>query len=65
MSRYQKYYRKRQAEVTQEAIEYQFQLLSGEVPDDSWAWEQEQREKFLRLGKRFGLMQEFRENLIV
>ena len=64
MSKYQKYYRRGQEKARNEAIEYQFRLFDEENPI-SWGEIAEWTEYFRKLGKRFGLMQEFAENLIV
>ena len=53
------YYKKRKAEVREEAIEYSYsdeELSYGELA--------EIQDYFRRLGKRYGLLREFRENAI-
>ena len=53
------YYEKRKAEVREEAIEYSCsdeELSYGELADI--------QERFRRLGKRYGLLREFKENAI-
>lgn len=55
----QSYYQKRKAEVREEAIEYSYseeELSYGELA--------EKNDYFERLGKRYGLLREFRENAI-
>lgn len=60
MSTKQSYYEKRKAEVRAEAIEYSYsyekELSYGELAD--------KQEYFRRLGKRYGLLREFKENAI-
>lgn len=63
MTKYQIYYRKRQAAIRDEAIEFQHIYFSGECPD--WDWVNDWCDYFTKYGKRFGLMQEFRENAII
>lgn len=55
------YYRKRQEEVRQEAIEWQFKISE----DDTWYDAIGMQEHFTKLGKRYGLLEEFRENGII
>lgn len=53
------YYEKRKAEVREEAIEYSYseeELSYGELA--------EKQDYFRRLGKRYGLLREFKENCI-
>ena len=53
------YYEKRKAEVREEAIQYSYseeELSYGELAD--------RQDYFRRLGKRYGLLHEFRENAI-
>lgn len=55
----QNYYQKRKAEVREEAIEYSYseeELSYGELA--------EKNDYFERLGRRYGLLREFRENAI-
>ena len=55
----QSYYQKRKAEVREEAIEYscsEEELSYGELAD--------RQDYFRRLGKRYGLLREFKENCI-
>ena len=55
----QSYYQKRKAEVREEAIEYSYseeELSYGELAD--------RQDYFRRLGKRYGLLREFKENCI-
>lgn len=55
----QSYYQKRKAEVREEAIEYSYseeELSYGELA--------EKNDYFERLGRRYGLLREFRENAI-
>jgi hypothetical protein len=59
MSTKQSYYQKRKAEVREEAIEYSYseeELSYGELAD--------KQDYFRRLGKRYGLLREFKENAI-
>ena len=59
MSTKQSYYQKRKAEVREEAIEYSYseeELSYGELA--------EKNDYFERLGRRYGLLREFRENAI-
>lgn len=59
MSTKQSYYEKRKAEVREEAIEYSYsdeELSYGELAD--------KQDYFRRLGKRYGLLREFKENCI-
>lgn len=59
MSTKQSYYEKRKAEVREEAIEYSYseeELSYGELAD--------KQDYFRRLGKRYGLLREFKENAI-
>ena len=55
------YYRKRQDEVRQEAIEWQFKISE----DDTWYDAIGMQYYFEKLGKRYGLLEEFRENGII
>lgn len=64
MTKYQKYYRRGKAKATEEAVNFQFRIFDEDAEEDFFAL-QEEYEKFRKLGRRFGLMQEFRENLIV
>ena len=53
------YYEKRKAEVREEAIAYSYsdeELSYGELAD--------KQDYFRRLGKRYGLLREFKENAI-
>lgn len=55
----QSYYQKRKAEVREEAIEYSYseeELSYGELA--------EKNDYFERLGRRYGLLREFKENAI-
>ncbi len=55
----QSYYQKRKAEVREEAIEYSYseeELSYGELA--------EKNDYFERLGRRYGLLREFKENCI-
>lgn len=57
MSTKQKYYEKRKAEVRAEAIKYSYseeELSYGELAD--------RQDYFRKLGKRYGLLREFKEN---
>ena len=64
MTKYQKYYLKGKAKATEEAVNFQLRIFDEDAEEDFFAL-QEEYEKFRKLGKRFGLMKEFRENLIV
>lgn len=59
MSTKQSYYQKRKAEVREEAIEYSYS-------DEELSYEElaEIQDYFRRLGKRYGLLREFKENAI-
>ena len=63
MSKYQEYYRRGQAKARCAAIEYQSLFENGEVL--FWSDIAEYTEQFRKLGKRFGLMEEFKENAII
>ena len=63
MSRYQKYYYKRQAQLREQAIEWQFRFADGEV--FYYSELAEWCEYFRYWGKRFGLLREFAENAII
>ena len=55
----QSYYQRRKAEVREEAIEYSYseeELSYGELA--------EKNDYFERLGRRYGLLREFKENAI-
>jgi len=55
----QSYYQKRKAEVREEAIEYSYseeELSYAELADKN--------DYFEKMGKRYGLLKEFRENAI-
>jgi hypothetical protein len=59
MSGKKNYYQKRKAEVRDEAVEYSYsdeELSYGELAD--------KQDYFRRLGKRYGLLREFKENAI-
>lgn len=64
MTKYQKYYQKGKAKATEEAVNFQLRIFDETAEEDFFALQEEQ-EKFRKLGKRFGLMQEFKENMIV
>lgn len=59
MSTKQSYYQKRKAEVREEAIEYSYS-------DEELSYEElaDKQDYFRRLGKRYGLLREFKENAI-
>ena len=65
MTKYQKYYRKHQEIVREQAIDWQCRLYCGHYDADTLWIEPEMREHFTKLGKRFGLTREFRENAII
>lgn len=52
-------YRKRKAEIINEAIDWS---LASSEKDMTWAELADKQDYFLRLGRRYGLLQEFREN---
>ena len=64
MSKYQEYYQRGQIKARDEAIEYQHSLFDEEN-SLSWSEINERTEYFRKLGKRFGLMQEFKENMVI
>lgn len=55
----QSYYQKRKAEVREEAIEYSYS-----EEELSYVELAEKNDYFERLGRRYGLLREFRENAI-
>ncbi len=55
------YYEKRKAEVRKEAIEWQADFCNH---DYSYGEIADKQEYFRRLGKRYGLLREFKENAI-
>lgn len=63
MSRYQKYYSKRKAQLVEQAIDWQIKCAEGEVMywSDIAYW----GDYFRYWGKRFGLLREFLENGII
>lgn len=63
LSRYQKYYLEMQQKARNDAIDWQYAVWSNE--ESSFDELQEGYERFKKLGKRFGLVQEFRENAII
>ena len=63
MSRYKRYYQKRQIQLREQAIEWQMKFSYGEVMYYSDL--AEACEYFRYWGKRFGLLREFRENAII
>ena len=52
-------YEKRKAEIVNEAIDWS---LASSEKNVSWSELADKHDYFLRLGKRYGLLQEFREN---
>lgn len=56
------YYQNRKEEVRQEAIEWQLDFGNHNY---YWSEIAEWNEYFLKLGKRYGLLKEFRENGII
>lgn len=63
MSKYTKYYQKRQEQLREQAIDWQMKFSNGEIlyyTDLADACEY-----FSYWGKRFGLLREFRENAIL
>ena len=70
MTRNQKYYRRGKAKAEQLAIEFQMYLSDYDNrwdEDSKWGWYSvwEWTEYFRKIGKRFGLLREFRENAII
>ena len=57
------YYQRRKLSLRCEAIEWQFTFSNGEV--HYWSDIATACEYFTRLGKRYGLLREFRENGII
>ena len=55
-------YQRRKEQVREEAIEWQFGFSER---DYSWAEVAEAGQRFKRLGRRYGLLREFRENGIL
>jgi hypothetical protein len=55
------YYEKRKAEVREEAIEWSNDVGNHEYSDGEFAYFEDH---FRRLGKRYGLLREFKENAI-
>lgn len=65
MTRNQKYYRRGKARARVCAIEWQYAFESGEFPEhEQWSLF-EWCDHFRRIGKRFGLIREFKENGIL
>lgn len=58
-------YRARKAEITQEAIAWQLTLYNPEREDYALLHDEMAYEYFRYLGKRYGLIREFRENAII
>ena len=65
MSRYKRYYQKRQIQLRDEAIEWQMRLFDGLDETLGWILVAERTSYFRYWGKRFGLLREFRENAII
>lgn len=63
VTKYQRYYRKRQEQLRNEAIEWQYTFDNGEVV--YWSDIAEWGDYFKYWGKRFGLLREFKENGII
>ena len=63
MSKYRTYYRRRKAELRDQAIEYSCTCANGEVL--YWSDLVEMTDYFAYWGKRFGLIREFKENGII
>ena len=63
MSKYQKYYQRRKAQLEAQAIEWQMKCFDGDVM--YWSDIAEANEYFIYWGKRFGLLRDFRENAII
>lgn len=65
MTRNQKYYRCGKANARAEAIEFQYSFEFCEFPEhEDWSLGEWARH-FRKLGRRFGLLREFRENAII
>ena len=63
MSKYKRYYQKRQSQLREQAIDWQMKFSDGEVM--YYTDLAEACEYFRYWGKRFGLLREFRENAII
>lgn len=63
MSKYQKYYNKRKAQLVEQAIDFQIKCADGEC--NSFMDVIEMQDYFRYWGKRFGLLREFEENAII
>ena len=57
------YYQKRKAEIRQKAIDWQTHFEKDK--SISWLVLAEHQQEFERLGKRYGLLKEFKENGII
>jgi hypothetical protein len=62
MSRKKNYYAIRKADVREEAIEWQADFCNHNYSYGELAW---YSNYFTRLGKRYGLLREFKENAII
>lgn len=65
MSDYKKWYEKCKEEARQEAIEWQTLYFSEDAPDLSYGELADYYAYFEALGRRFGLLEEFKENGII
>ena len=67
VSRYQKYYWRKQNELRQSAIDWQYKTFchDDEEEDTDYYSLFEWAEHFRTYGKRFGLIEEFKENAII
>lgn len=63
VSKYQRYYYKRQAQLRERAIDWQMRFAEGAIY--SWSDIAEAGDYFQYWGKRFGLLREFKENAIL
>lgn len=57
-----KSYKERKAEIRQAAIEFQHEVIENEL---AWWDIAHIQERFEKMGKRYGLIHEFRENGII
>lgn len=65
MSKYKRYYQKRQNQLREQAIDWQIRLSEGLDETLGWILVAERVNYFRYWGKRFGLLREFRENAII
>lgn len=62
MTKYQKYYRKRQEDIRGQAIEWQYGLENANY---SYSELVEWTDYFRTMGRRYGLLREFEENAVI